>query len=193
MYDLKSAEKLTKVRHLGSALRFSSLGRFLVGVSGETVTVWDREDAEHPLFTVALPTRDRTENTYEARYIALDEEARLLRHYSPETGLLHEIDLAGALDRGARDEATAALSGNGRFAVLTNGHLDGPSFQVVDLRDGKRVGSPVTPDAIVGIGDIGVVHSTVDDEGRLLVHTRGSRARGATSNVSTSSSTTSGP
>ncbi len=193
VYDLKSAEKLTKVRNQGSALRFSSLGRFLIGVAGETITVWDREDAERPLFTVALPTEDRTENTFEARYIALDEEARLLRHYSPDTGLLHEIDLEGALDRGARDRAASALSGDGRFAVLTDGHLDGPSFQVVDLRDGKRVGSPVTPDAIVGIGDIGVVHSAVDDDGRLLVHTRGEQGEGATRNVSTSSSTTSGP
>lgn len=178
VYDLKSAEKLTKVRNQGSALRFSSLGRFLIGVAGETITVWDREDAERPLFTVALPTEDRTENTFEARYIALDEEARLLRHYSPDTGLLHEIDLEGALDRGARDRAASALSGDGRFAVLTDGHLDGPSFQVVDLRDGKRVGSPVTPDAIVGIGDIGVVHSAVDDDGRLLVHTRGEQGEG---------------
>lgn len=173
VYDLEHGKKVTRVAERGlPSLRFSSGGRFLFSVSGDTITVRDRDDAELPLFKVGLPTRGHGEYAADPQDIRLDEERGRLLHYSGDTGRIYEIDLGQALDRRARDEVAESISSAGNFGVLTNSDADAPAFQVVDLRSGKHVGSRTTADA-VGMGDIGAVLSAVDDEGRLLAYTRG--------------------
>ncbi|WP_282699261.1 protein kinase [Streptomyces sp. CC219B] len=173
VYDLAHRKKTGQLHHEGSTLRFSSGGRFLVGWSPDldVVEVWDRTRTDAPLFEVALPT-GRTEKDGSGRppRVALDEETQRLRYVADSTGQFYEIDLAGALDRRGDDPVTAAISADGRFAVLRPEAVEHPPLHVVDLRTGERVGSPVTQRTIDGADPDTDRFSAVDDEGRVLAY-----------------------
>ncbi|WP_156727582.1 protein kinase domain-containing protein [Streptomyces apocyni] len=177
VYDLARGKKVAYLEHGGSALRFSSGGRFLVGWSAgrDVVEVWDRAGARKPLFEVAVPTDKGQQDRTGAARVSLDEDGEVLRYVADGTGQFYEIDLAGALTRRATDPATAAISPNGDFGVVRDEITETrkyPRLQPVDLRadTDKPVGPSVTQRTIDG-ADMGTDrYSAIDNAGRILAY-----------------------